>query len=150
MLTAILAIVVLLMVGVLLAPTTANNILHFRVPTGLRPPASRLIFVPVISVFLFGTFMFDSMMSSVSKSSLLPADLVQHYLSLIVGVFLLLFGSLACLWPLRFMRMCVPRLRAVDEGSIDEQEMSALARVARGFGIIFLLGAAFLLRGWFM
>ncbi len=149
MLTAILAFVVLLMACVLLAPATANNIMHPGVPKDLRPPASRLIFVPVIVIFLFGIFMFNSMMPFNAHRLILSADRIQRYFRPIAGLFFMLFGAFACLWPLRFMRMCVPRLRPVDEGSIDTQTMSSLARVARGFGIIFLLGAAFLLRGLF-
>jgi hypothetical protein len=149
MLRVILAFVVLLMACVLLAPATVNNILHPGVPKELRPPASRLIFVPVIVIFLFGTFMFDSIMPLVADKTVLSAGQLQHRLSSIAGLFFLLFGAFACLWPSRFMRMCSPRLRPIDERSIDEREMNALARVARGFGIIFLLGSAFLLRGWF-
>jgi hypothetical protein len=77
------------------------------------------------------------------------ADRLQRYLLPTAGLFFVLFGAFACLWPLRFMRMCVSRLRPIDEGSIGTQTMNSLARVARSFGIIFLLAAAFLLRGWF-
>lgn len=141
MLTVILAVVVLLMACVLLAPEATNKILLPGVSNELRPPASRLIFVPVIVIFLFGTFMFDSKMPSAGQ--------FQHRLSSVAGLFFLLFGAFACLWPWRFMRICSPRLRSIDEHSVDEREMNALARVARVFGITFLLGSAFLLRGWF-
>jgi hypothetical protein len=148
MLTVILAFVVLLMACVLLAPSTVNNIMHPGVPKELRPPPSRLVFVPVIVIFLFGAFMFDSIMP---WSRIKPpcADQIQHHVFPIAGLFFLLFGVFACLWPSRFMRKFSPRVSRIDERSVDEGEMSALARVARGFGIIFLLGSAFLLRGWF-
>ena len=146
MFTAILGFVVLLMAGVLLAPSTANDIMHPSVPKGLRPPPSRLVLVPVIVIFLFGTFMFDSLVKTKPAFSAQP--LQQHLVS-IAGMLFLLFGAFACIWPLRFMRMSVPRLRSIDEGSIDATAMNTLSRVARGFGILFVLAAAFLLRDWF-
>jgi hypothetical protein len=146
MFTAILAFVVLLMAGVLLAPATANNVMHPSVPKDLRPPPSRLVFVPVIVIFLFGTFMFDSL---VKTKPAISADPLQQHLASIAGLLFLLFGAFACLWPLRFMRISVPRLRSIDGGSIDATAANTLSRVARGFGILFLLAAAFLLRGWF-
>jgi len=149
MLTAILAFVVLLMAGVLLAPATANNIMHPSVPKDLRPPTSRLVFVPVIVIFLFATFMFDSMMPLAKARWALSTDPLQRHLASIAGLFFLLFGVFACLWPSRFMRMSVPRLRSIDEGLVDAPATNTLSRVARGFGILFLLAAAFLLRGWF-
>jgi hypothetical protein len=149
MLTLILGVVVLLMACVLLAPATVNNIMHPGLPKELRPPASRLVLVPIIVIFVFGTFMFDSIAPFVTNKTALLAGQSQHLLVSAAGLFFLLFGAFACLWPSRFMRLCSPRLRLIDERSVQEREMSALARVARGFGILFLLGSAFLLRGWF-
>jgi hypothetical protein len=149
MLIVIFALTILLMASVLLAPEFVNDVMHRSVPKGLRPPASRLILVPVVVIFLFGTFMFDSVGPSVVNKTFPSGGPLQHPLFLMGGLTFLLFGGFACLWPWRFMRLCIPRLKLIDEHSVQEHEMKSLARVARGFGIIFLVGSSFLLRGWF-
>jgi hypothetical protein len=145
--TIILVLVVLLMASVLLAPEFINAILVPSVSKELRPPARRLVFVSAVAIFVFGMLMFDSIGSLVREKTGSPGQIQQLLLQL-VGLFFFGFGLFACLWPWRFMRICSQRLRFIDERSASERELSTLARVARGFGLMFLLGAAFLLRGW--
>jgi hypothetical protein len=146
MLIAIFVVVLALMAAVLLFPEGTNALMLAAVPKEARPPASRLIFVPALTIFVFGHFMFGAM-PSLNRGSFV--DPLQFYLALAGGLFFLIFGVFVCLWPLSFMRMSVPKLRSIDKCSLDEKSMTLLSQVARIFGIIFLLGAAFLLRGWF-
>jgi hypothetical protein len=140
MLIAIFVAVVAIMAAVLLFPAGTNDLMLAAVPKEARPPASRLIFVPALTIFVFGHFMFGAMPSLNRGSSVSP---LQFYLALAGGLFFFIFGVFVCLRPLSFMRISVPKLRSIGRSSTDEKSMTLLSQVARVFGIIFLLGAGF-------
>ena len=144
-----LAVVIVLMICILLAPEATNSVLLARVPKDVRPAASRLAPVPVIVIFVCGAFMFASMKPPLAGSARISLDPMQNVLLPIGGFIFLLAGVSANLWPMWFMRRSVPRLRTIDAAQTDARSERILVAVARCFGVMFLLAAAFLLRRWF-
>jgi hypothetical protein len=145
----ILFLIVLFMTGILLAPNVANNLILARVPRESRPPSSRLANVPTVVIFFAGVFMFNSMTSLPGIEAHAGLGTMQTPLVLIAGACFLLFGVCACLKPIWFMRLCIPKLRRVDKNHISQRANDSLELVSKGLGVVFLLASSYLLRDWF-
>jgi hypothetical protein len=138
-------VVISVMILVLLRPQAANVLILWRIPPESRPPASRLVLVAMIIIFVFGTLGFHAMLPSWQYGRVHLSDLIQTNLAAAAGIAFFLFGSFACLRPIQFIRMSAPRLRETNAKSLDRHSTAIIELVSRAFGIVFLLTASFLL-----
>lgn len=137
--------VISVMILVLLRPQAANDLILWRIPAEARPPASRLVPVAMIIVFVFGALGFHAMLPSWQYGRLNFSDPIQMNLAIAACIGFFLFGSFACLRPIQFIRMSAPRLRGTTAKSLDRHSTTIIELVSRAFGIAFLLAASFLL-----
>lgn len=147
MFTVTIASVILLMIAVLLAPSKTDAVILVRVPKEARPNSSRLAIVPVVTIFVLGALMFDSIPSLTQPVSP-QIDPVQQALHPVAGLLLLGLGVFAALWPESCTRLFVRGLRlGRASGTIGGSYPVLLT--SRFFGAVFIVAAAFILRGWF-
>jgi hypothetical protein len=141
------SLVLLLMVLVLLAPETTLELLMPRVPREARPDPDRIgmRLVPSAGIFVFGFALFQGWDTYLKRVPLHLSEGLQAKLTLGAGLFFLLLGLFACLWPARFMERTVEQLRG-KVGALDSSSLAKLTRVGKGFGALLLLASAYILR----
>lgn len=134
--------VIVLMIILLVAPETVNNILRSRIEvearTRLKEPESPHF--AAIMIFLVGCAFFFEIGRGRSGPQL---DRIELLSSCTAALFLLFVGISGCYFPIRFMRTFVARLREVPVTSLDNRSLKKIEMCGRTLGACFLLGASF-------
>ncbi len=144
------SLIVVLMVLVLLAPETTQELMLSRIPREARPDPHRMgmSLVPSLGIFVFGFALFQGWDRYLKLATSHLFDPLQARLAIGAGLFFLALGICGCIWPMLFMERFVPQLRN-RTANLEPRSAAKAILVGKGFGVILLLASAYILRRGF-
>jgi hypothetical protein len=136
-------VLLILMVCVLLFPSSVNDIMRASIPVDARPKPPEYPFFPIILIFLLGIGLFYEIEHYWPSRRGVHLDSLQFVLSRLSAVLLAATGIFACIWPIRFTRMFVKELRRMTDSKIDAVGRGKIVLVAKGFGAMFIFASSY-------
>jgi hypothetical protein len=133
------------LVWTLLAPSTVGEVLQRNIPRESRTPEGNSSQFATIVIFFVGIGLFYQIGREWPPKTSPHLNMFAFGSSIAGFVFLLVTGAFACLRPMQWMRLFNVRLRKIPDEQIDLSSRQRAAIVAKVFGVIFLLAAAYVI-----